>query len=131
MVTCDFRDGDFDPKTPCAGVVDVVAGNDATCVMLDTGRWACWGANSDGQIALPAGVDSLPLTLAFYAGCAVQEDGKPLCWGGNVSGSPTSKPTQGLDHVVSVSNVVGYETMCALREDGTVRCWGQGTAADS
>lgn len=88
--------------------VDIDAGTNHTCAVLDTGVVKCWGSNSFGQLGLGDTVtrgtaggqmgDALPAVelgtgrtaTAVVAGndhtCALLDDATVKCWGGNASG---------------------------------------------
>lgn len=87
-------------EKPCAvGLsADSVAGS-AFCALLDDGRVACWGSNTDGVLGRPA------------------EDG----------GSPDAIGLPGF--VEGVSGAIAIASTCVLLADGTVRCWGAAVAA--
>jgi hypothetical protein len=85
-------------------VVDVQAGNDHVCVLLDKGRVRCWGGNKYGQLGyghtrnigddeLPSSVGDVPLggavrqlTVGGSRNCAILENGQSRCWGSNEKG---------------------------------------------
>jgi alpha-tubulin suppressor-like RCC1 family protein len=81
-------------------VVQIAAGLDHTCALLDTGNVRCWGSNAAGQIGYAntrsVGDNELPFTAGDV----------------NVGG-----------RVIQIST--GYQQTCALLEGGAVRCWGQ------
>jgi alpha-tubulin suppressor-like RCC1 family protein len=128
------------------GAVQVVAGNEHTCVVVSGGNneVACWGAGDQGQLgngltadaANPTLVSGLALPLKDIAAgsahtCVAYADGTVACWGdnsagqlGNGSTTDSSSPVQvpGLEQVLSLS--AGADHTCALRADDTVRCWG-------
>ena len=76
--------------------VDISAGGDPTCAVLDDGSVACWGANTYGQLGdgtttsrtSPTQTLTLPRpAIAVEAGmhftCALLDDGSIACWGRN------------------------------------------------
>jgi alpha-tubulin suppressor-like RCC1 family protein len=142
-----------------AGVARTVAAGDAhTCVALDDGTAACWGANADGQLgdgtttdrAAPAPVGasgaSLEMVDAITAGaghtCAHLADGSLRCWGRNADGQlgDDSMMSRALPVGVTVgrkgkvappsftSTSAGAAHTCAIDGVGTLWCWGR--AAD-
>jgi alpha-tubulin suppressor-like RCC1 family protein len=113
-----------------------------------SGRVACWGSNSRGQLgdgtttnaAEPTLVVGITDAAAVTAGdgftCARRTGGTVSCWGGNWAGMlglPTSVPrsstpraVSGLSGVVEVS--AGTAHACARLTGGAVRCWGDATS---
>ena len=94
-VTANFRE---------IAVVQVVAGNSHTCVLLDTGAVRCWGIGGTGALGYgnqftigddetPASAGDVPLggiATGLTAGgghtCALLSTGAVRCWGGNTFG---------------------------------------------
>ncbi len=87
--------------------IDVAAGSNHTCAILDDGRVKCWGNNYDGQLGIgnttfhggPLSMgDSLPavdlgsgrtataITVGNDASCVILDNGHVKCWGINSSG---------------------------------------------
>lgn len=98
-----------DDETPAsAGDVDVggrvvqlSAGDYATCALLEGGKVRCWGSQMEGELGHP-GADNLG------------DDETPASAGDiNVGG-------------VVASIDVGFLHVCAALESGAVRCWGRG-----
>ncbi len=105
-----------------APVVDLAAGSEHTCAVLDTGALRCWGANDWGQLGLThvddIGDDETPQqsgavdlgthkVAAVFMGtgalstCVLLEDGALRCWGGNDSGQ------LGYGHTLAVGDEPG------------------------
>lgn len=101
---------------PVAGVSDarrVSAGYGHTCAVLRSGRVACWGDNSQGQLG---------------DGCFERSDGN-ICVDAN--GSATRQPgrersdVRYVEAIADATDVVAAQThTCALRRTGSVACWG-------
>lgn len=123
--------------------VQLTAGAFHTCARLASGRVACWGGNSYGQIGdgterearTPEVVrgltDAIDVSASVANTCAVRSNGHIACWGSNLYGQlgdgtlesktlPQDVP--GLTDVRSVAT--GFEHVCALKTDGSVWCWG-------
>ena len=83
-------------------VVQLAAGNNHTCALLDTGRVRCWGRGVEGKLGYGSmqtiGDDETPASAG------------DVDVGGNV-----------------VQIVAGWLHTCALLETGAVRCWGAGS----
>lgn len=127
-------------------VVDVTAGRNHACLLLDDGAVACWGSNFTGALGtgdrytrvVPQLVDLPKAATAVVAGgdhtCALLVDGTVACWGRNWeaqlgTGSDSEPvtvpvPVKGLDSVVEIA--AGQDHTCALRSDATAWCWGNG-----
>lgn len=125
-------------------IVDIVAGEFHTCILLDSGEVKCWGLNTDGQLGdgtntnrpIPVAVQQLNRVIAIAAGgystCALESDGAVKCWGANNAGQlgdgtftnrniPARIRTLGSS-VTSIA--MGRAHGCALLASGTMRCWG-------
>jgi cysteine-rich repeat protein len=133
-------------------VVQLAAGGEHTCALLEGGGVRCWGRNSDGQlgyghmnaIVAPSSagdVNADGRVVQVVAGdmhtCALREDGQVRCWGNNDDGElgyghwedigDNELPGRAGDVDVGGSSVqvaAGRRHTCALLEDGTIRCWG-------
>ena len=82
-------------------VIQVSAGQDYNCVLLENGGIRCWGYNAFGQLGLghtstinnisqlsdlPLGQKGKSISAGPSHACAILFDGKVKCWGYNVSG---------------------------------------------
>ncbi len=83
--------------------VQIAAGGDSTCVVLDNSSLKCWGANIKGQL----GLEDISVR-----GDATTDMGDSLL-----------ALDLGTDRLVQ-QVVVGYEFACALLDNGSVKCWG-------
>lgn len=123
--------------------LQVSAGGDHTCAVLDNHELWCWGYNNDGQIGNgssgervpPVKVSGLSGVAQVSAGgdhtCAVLTDGSARCWGRGLFGKlgdGTSQNRLTPTTVVGLGDAVQIEAggslTCARRADGTVSCWG-------
>lgn len=95
----------------------ISAGGTHTCAIKSDGTLLCWGDNSYGQTAVPAGTYT-QVSAGGYHSCGLQDDGTLLCWGRDNFGQavvPAGTYTQ-----VSTGQ---YHT-CGLSSSGTLLCWG-------
>ena len=124
--------------------IDVTAGEDHSCAVLDNGRAQCWGKGGSGQLGtgltndynVPTNVVGVNTFKSISAGsehtCAVTNGKEVYCWGkndhgqlgsGSVGGSNNSPvKVAELDNVSMVS--AGSVHTCALIESGKIYCWG-------
>lgn len=124
------------------GAMQIVAGADHTCALLDDASVWCWGRNDHGQLGDGTTVNSpVPVRVALPAGatsiaaggdhtCAVAANGALRCWGDNEYGqlgvrpasAVTTPPTTAV--ATSVTSVTaGWSHTCYIR-GGAVRCFG-------
>lgn len=94
-----------------AGVADIVASRQATCVVHDNGEVRCWGRNHDE--ALIPGPPQPPREPAVTAAAQIAEESKELA-PALVAGLP---PIRRL--------ALGDFHACAVDRQGGVWCWGQ------
>ena len=85
------------------GHVDAFStGYNHSCGVRDDGSAACWGDNSLGQTAAPAG-RFLQIAVGGWHNCGLRSDGTATCWGNTVTASsprrrarsPSSPPAAG------------------------------------
>lgn len=126
--------------------VEIYAGFNHTCALLDGARLACWGLNEFGQVGdgttaiKTEAVDVTVLTRDITAAavgldftCVLLTTGGVQCWGSNDKGelgngtnldSPVPVDVSGLSSgVVAISS--GSEHTCALLDSGGLKCWGR------
>lgn len=129
----------------------VYVGGSYSCAVLSTGRAACWGWNSSGQLAnattvdihVPeivgrralAGVEVVDVTAGLQHWCALDADGAVYCWGDNSNGqvgiagavsvtSPTKVASGALAGKQVVQISAGERHTCALTDLAETICWG-------
>ncbi len=138
-------------------VVQLAAGAEHTCALLDNGHVRCWGRGSEGQLGYgntntigddetPASTGDVKLggsVVQLAAGgehtCALLDNGHVRCWGRgsegrlgygntNVIGDDETPASAGDVNVggTVVSLAAGTAHTCALLDNGRVRCWGAG-----
>ncbi|WAS92706.1 RCC1 domain-containing protein [Nannocystis punicea] len=146
--------GEMPPPDGIAdGVVDIAAGHEHTCAIVEGGTVRCWGDGLYGMLGygdssekrevpkvdVPGVTGAKQLALGGEHTCVLRDNGDILCWGHNQSGQ------LGLGHTDSIGDnpgelpapvklgaparavTAGAFHTCALMEGDTVRCWGRGT----
>lgn len=127
------------PVTGLPSAIDVAAGSEHTCALVDGGAVWCWGDNTNGQLGdgtttdrvNPVQVQGLvgatQIASDGYHSCAVLIGGEVSCWGrnyegelGNGSTTDSALPTA----VTGITDAVHTTAGCALAAGGTVSCWG-------
>lgn len=128
-------------------VVGVAVGASHSCVARASGGVVCWGANTAGQLGVPGGTRTSPVSVPGIAGaarvaagsllledgftCAGLRSGRVRCWGaddtgqlgnGAAGGGSSSSLVSGLSDVVDVR--LGGAHGCALTSAGSLACWG-------
>ena len=124
---------------PAEGVIDLGAGGDTTCAILETTGLMCWGGGKSGQIGDGAFLDrDLPVSVPVAGArrvkggdlftCALDGSGTLWCMGDNGSAqlgdgtlTDRSMPTLSAEGVDDFS--CGIDHICVL-SGGAVRCWG-------
>jgi alpha-tubulin suppressor-like RCC1 family protein len=129
-----------------SGFIDIAAGYEHSCAVLDTGTVKCWGGNTEGQIGdgtntrrlTPVNVSNLSGVSAIQAQlhtCALLRAGGVKCWGRNNEGQIgdgggpdrlTPVDVSGLSSGVTAI-AAGHLHTCALLNTGEVKCWGKGS----
>jgi alpha-tubulin suppressor-like RCC1 family protein len=138
-------------------VVQITAGAEHACLLLNTGEVWCWGDNTYGQLghrtvdggecttACPAApVAGVSGAVQISAGgdftCAVVTGGAVQCWGGNgmnqlgrtvttmCNGTPCDDtPAPASGVAGAVQIAAGGVYACARTAAGAVTCWGDNT----
>jgi alpha-tubulin suppressor-like RCC1 family protein len=128
-----------------ANAVDLAAGSEFSCAVLQGGTVECWGENSDGALgngtnvtsSVPVPVVGLTSATKVACGsahaCALLAGGAVACWGddddgqlgrsvdgGTASFDPVMVP--GLSGVTYLA--AGSQETCAVLGDGGLDCWG-------
>ena len=123
--------------------VDVGAGTNFTCALLDTGVVTCWGATSGTRLGadysstnelVPRPVPDLApvASLSTRGGrtCVLFVSATTTCWGSNFSDSaglkfPAAEPVSaGVPFGEMVSIEVGLRGDCGVAVDGSAKCRG-------
>jgi hypothetical protein len=120
-----------------------------TCVLADSGRVYCWGANEKGQLGTgdtlgrsePTEVPGLTKIAGLVAysdgACAFTRDGAVHCWGANDKSQLGSGATDSDAHptptvVESATGVyklvAGDAHVCSVSWNDGVKCWGDNSA---
>jgi len=139
--------GDEQPRRIELGrpAVQVDAGFDFACAVLDDGTVRCWGRDDNGQLGyggsagpdVPIGAPVASIASCNVHTCALLDSGAVRCWGFDAFGAlgyPGIRAVGDDDTAASVGDVdLGGAAMqlaagdlhtCALLADGAVRCWG-------
>ncbi len=132
----------------CLQAVQVDAGYEHTCAVLNNGTVRCWGRSYEGQAGFRGhGPDAIPLWkpveiegiddavqvgAGYFHSCALHADGGVSCWGDNrflqlalpdsTLATSTPQRIEGLSDVVYLE-VANFLT-CAVLASGEVKCWG-------
>ena len=124
----------------------VSAGSTHACVLSESGRVYCWGANSAGQVGAygpgvplvrtPAEVKIdrsgkfLEVASGGVLSCALTESGRAWCWGAydhagsDVADSETLAPALVAGGTLFRTIKAGSTHACGLDKRGRVLCWG-------
>ena len=137
----------------CDEVAEISIGFGHACANTSEGNVACWGKNSDGQLAndltygasRPVIAKDIRGVRSIAAGyshtCAVIGDDSTLyCWGSNAqtelgtgnteAKSEFARPVRGVEGgsmTAVVSVALGAEHTCAIYGSGRLACWGLGS----
>jgi cysteine-rich repeat protein len=137
-----------------SGVVDVAAGEDHFCALLDTGAMRCWGEADGSQLGkkglttsdqdvpvdveLPGGAVVTKMALGGDHSCVLTDAGQVWCWGdvdnGQVGeGTKSSSSLKDIDVPTLVGKLAGEfisdicaggDFTCATSAGGKAWCWG-------
>ncbi|MDA8610547.1 putative Ig domain-containing protein, partial [Euryarchaeota archaeon] len=133
--------------------VDITAGGDHTCAVLDNGSVKCWGGNAFGQLGdgtttsrtsptqtLSLGRPAVAVEAGMYFTCALLDNGSVSCWGKNNQGqlgrgytnasSDLSQRTPGLTLPMPggrpvISMDISHYMVCGVVDNGSIACWSQ------
>ncbi|MCY4523640.1 MAG: hypothetical protein OXB84_02755 [Halobacteriovoraceae bacterium] len=155
LIVESYDSEDNDGPVYLKNVIQVSAGKNSTCALLDTSKVKCWGSGQLGfgenatNQELPryvhkASGNANPLEniIKIVSGeeyyCALTRAGTVKCWGegslgqlGNGAKEDTSSPV----NVMQSSNVqlrgvvniaAGINHTCAIMADSKLKCWGKG-----
>jgi hypothetical protein len=135
-------------------VTQIVAGEDHTCALLDTGSVRCWGLGASGRLGygntndigdnetpasagdVTVGGTAVQIDAGAFHTCVLLDTGAVRCWGlggtgrlgyGNSTNiGDDETPASAGDVTVggAVAQIVTGSQTCALLVAGSVRCWG-------
>jgi len=120
--------------------VSVGAGLGHSCALMRSGRVACWGYNSHGQLArtdieystTAVTISGLPTVerLSVRTGVSCGNSARELwCWG-LVAYMDSSEPVRRVSFPPADATAIAWSGYCYLAEDGRVFCWGTGRASN-
>ena len=127
------------------GAVQLGAGDEDTCALLNGGSIDCWGWDGEGELGngtvnavanpTPVAVGGITNAAAISASeshaCALLAGGKIDCWGwnnygglgnGTTADSSTPVPVSGITNATAITG--GTPDTCALLSRGAIDCWG-------
>ena len=140
-----------------SGVIDIAAGRDSTCALLNSGSVKCWGDNKFWQLGdgtrtnryVPTNVNGLrsgvtSITSGYMHACALLKSGQIKCWGAGINGqlgnnsiksqkTPVFVANIGGNHPKATAIAAGARTTCAIInkggfiQNGDMECWGANT----
>lgn len=85
-------------ESECDGYTSIASGTEHSCGVLRSGRVACWGTNTHGQLGdgsfdnrdspdFVLGIsEAVAVDVSAFHSCAVNRSGTVACWGSNVHG---------------------------------------------
>jgi cysteine-rich repeat protein len=146
------------PVDLCGRAVQIAAGGEHTCALLEDGSVQCWGRNHRGQLGLghqkSLGDDEPPqarvelggkarfIAAGGWASCAILENDALVCWGANDFGQLGLGHTEDVgdderpvDHAVDFEQGVrsvatSGDHTCAVLDDNQVYCWGRNSVGE-
>ncbi len=105
--------------------ITIAAGYYHSFGLRDDGTLAAWGANSDGVLNIPQGLeDVVSIATGGTHAVALRKDGTLVAWGNNDFGQLDVPPT--LNGVKAIS--AGENHTLALKHDGSVVAWGDNSS---
>lgn len=107
---CPVTCGTGDAGAQCGKIVQVVAGDQHTCVLTSLGTVRCWGSNDNGR-------------LGYGSELSTDED-----IGDNETPADWGRDVEVDDQGRRVTQLAAGAHTCAVLEDGAVRCWGSNGA---
>ena len=129
--------------------VEVAAGFNHDCALMNDGTVRCWGQNNEGQTGRPKSIsrqqsaltvpglrDVVDIAAGREHTCAVTAKGAVLCWGTNGNGQfgngtfvskwypDPATPALGIDAAGPIWISPSGPRTCAIARNGSLSCWG-------
>ena len=124
-----------------SGIIDLAAGDDATCALDRAGQVWCWGSDADGRLGDgggagapapgPVAVGGGPYTeisLGSRHACALGPGSAAYCWGADErgqlgrAGDPSAPRRAGSRAYAGLR--AGGDSTCGITVGGEAYCWG-------
>jgi alpha-tubulin suppressor-like RCC1 family protein len=124
-----------------AGIIDLAAGDDATCALDQDGKVFCWGSDADGRLGDGGGAgDPAPgpvavgggpyteITLGSRHACAIGPRAAAYCWGAGDRGQAGRAGDRSVPGRVGGRAYAGLraggDSTCGITTGGEAYCWG-------
>ncbi len=135
----EITDSYFNQIPKVKNAIDLTAGDEHFCALLESKKVSCWGKNNEGQIGTvgtnfsnaPVEVPDLSNVMKIRSKhsttCAVLETGGLKCWG-DFDSATMNKTLSGFTDISDIDFYNGDG--CVLLKNGLLFCWG-GLTRDS
>ncbi len=141
----------FNSTTTIQNLLQVIAGNDFTCVLIQNGEVHCSGRLCDGTLNCSDHIRAVRISQSGgtalaalksiaadnYNTCGIWSDDSVKCWGRDYSSTISSTFSPTSPHITPITRnsqpllakqiTGGGDHFCAIALDDTLYCWGQNT----